>query len=354
MLLLRILFIPHIDGAPLAFMLFKMAMDQGDIYSRYSYAVMLYRGAKGVPADKYQGRQFLSSLAEPGGSGGRLRGLKGLPWAQSTLASIYAREDQDYSRAKDLYEQAALQGVVEAKVALARMYLNGELKQDLKEAKRYLRSAAQTDDNPEAHFLMGSIEMREAREIVAAAELSSDVDSKEAVVDHKTSKQLMNSGFQHYLKAASKGMVEAQYNVGQAYFTGMGGVVPKNEALAVEYWKMAGQQGFGLAQLSLGAYYFQDEKPRTQEANPGPSSSRDADQTDPKETESTSKDRTVVHHVWDPSKKDLMQAQKWFTLASRRPGPLGMEGKRLKAQVDDAIRTGGGASKRNGRMCNIM
>ncbi|GJJ75554.1 uncharacterized protein EMPS_07912 [Entomortierella parvispora] len=342
------------DGAPLAFVLFKMAMDQGDIYSRYSYAVMLYRGAKGVPADKYQGRQYLSSLAEPGGSAGRLRGLKGLPWAQSTLASIYAREDQDYAKAKDLYEQASLQGVVEAKVALARMYLNGELEEDLKEAKKYLRSAAQSDDNPEAHFLMGSIEMKEARELATSTESTSDKESKEAMIHNKTSKQLMGSGFQHYLKAASKGMVEAQYNVGQAYFTGMGGVVPKNEALAVEYWKMAGQQGFGLAQLSLGAYYFQDEKPRTQEASPGPSSSKDADHTSINQTEPTSNNKTVVHHVWDPSKKDLMQAQKWFTLASRRPGALGMEGKRLKAQVDEAIRSGGGASKRNGRMCNIM
>ncbi|KAG0051467.1 hypothetical protein BGZ83_003752 [Gryganskiella cystojenkinii] len=342
------------DGAPLAFMLFKMSMDQGDIYARYSYAVMTYRGAKGIPADKYKGREYLLSLAEPGGGRGKVLGLKGLPWAQSTLASIYAREDQDFERARDLYNRAALQGVVEAKVALARMYLNGELKQDLKEAKRYLSSAAQTDDNREAHFLMGSIEMTEARNMAAAfkdADSTSSTTTAAADSDvvHKKSQQLTKSAFQHYLKAASKGMVEAQYNVGQAYFTGFGGVVPKNEALAVEYWKMAGQQGFGLAQLSLGAYYFQDEKPRTQDAQPGSSSSRDADLLENKETASQ-ENKTIVQHVWDPSKKDLMQAQKWFTLASRRPGALGAEGQRLKAQVDEAIRKGGGASRKNGRL----
>ncbi|KAF9130111.1 hypothetical protein BGW39_003471 [Mortierella sp. 14UC] len=312
------------DGAPLALALFKIALEQGDISSRYSYGVLLYRGARGVPANPAKGRAIIQALAQPAG-GPR---FKGLPWAMSTLASIYAREDKNYEAARDLYLKAAQAGVLEARVALGRMYLNGELPQDLGMAKKYFQSAIQqSDDCAEAHFLLGALEMNQFTP-----------EGKERTPNTR-------AAFQHYQKAASKGLAEAQYNVGQAYFTGLG--VPKNDALAVEYWKMSGQQGFGLAQLSLGAYYFQDETPQApSEEGVG------AAATSAKAEKSASTTR-AVQHVWDPSKKDLMQAQKWFTLASRRPGQLGLEGQRLKAQVDEAIKRGGGAS-RGGRMCAIM
>ncbi|KAG0211448.1 hypothetical protein BGX28_007940 [Mortierella sp. GBA30] len=306
------------DGAPLALALYKIAIDNGDLLSKYSYGVMLYRGARGVPADPVKGRAIIESLAKPA----NIR-IKGFPWAMSTLASIYARDDKNYEAARDLYLMAANQGVTEARVALGRMYLNGELPRDVEQAKKCFQLAIKLEDSPEAHFLLGALEIQEEKP------------------NHK-------AAFQHYQKAASKGLPEAQYNVGQAYFTGVG--APKNDALAVEYWKMSGQQGFGLAQLSLGAYYFQDETP--QEANMDTSDSTDAPSSGEDQQQIAKKSRAVKHE-WDPSKKDLMQAQKWFTLASRRPGQLGLEGQRLKAQVDEAIRKGGGASK-GGRMCAIM
>lgn len=272
------------------------------------------------------GRAIIQSLATPSKS--RV-GFKGLPWAMVTLGGIYARDDKNFEAARDWYQMAGERGVVEARIALGRMYLSGELPRDVALAKKYFQSAVSSgsgsgasstgDDYAEAHFMLGALEMNE-----------------NPTPNHKLA-------FQHYQRAASKGLAEAQYNVGQAYFRGLG--VPKNDALAVEYWKMSGQQGFGLAQLSLGAYYFQDETP----AEPSVEPTKDipeagaADESKPK----------LAKHVWDPSKKDLMQAQKWFTLASRRPGQLGLEGQRLKEQVDEAIRRGGGASK-NGRMCMIM
>ncbi|KAF9561463.1 hypothetical protein EC968_005751 [Mortierella alpina] len=305
------------DGAPLAFALYKIAIDNGDIISKYSYGVMLYRGARGVPADPVKGRAIIESLAKPP----RNSRFKGLPWAMSTLASIYARDDKNFEAARDMYLAAANQGVTEARVTLGRMYLNGELPRDVEQAKKCFQLAIKLEDFPEAHFLLGALEMQEE------------------TPNHKTA-------FQHYQRAASKGLAEAQYNVGQAYFTGLG--VPKNDALAVEYWKMSGQQGFGLAQLSLGAYYFQDETPQEPKED-----SSDKTATSGDEQVQVAQKPRAVKHEWDPSKKDLMQAQKWFTLASRRPGQLGLEGKRLKAQVDEAIKKGGGASK-NGRMCTIM
>ncbi|KAF9897209.1 hypothetical protein BX616_006004, partial [Lobosporangium transversale] len=286
------------DGAPLGFALLKLSVDQGDVLSRYSYGIMLYRGAKGVPADPVKGRAILESIAKPSAQSI----LRPIPIAMSTLASIYARDDKNFEAARDLYLAAANAGVVEARVALGRMYLSGDLPRDPVKAKQCFELAIKADDNnAQAHFLLGALEMENENPNLKAA-------------------------FQHYQKAASKGLAEAQYNVGQAYFRGIG--VPKNDALAIEYWKMSGQQGFGLAQLSLGAYYFQDETPQSQ-----------------------SEPRMI--NEWDPSKRDLMQAQKWFTLASRRPGSLGLEGKRLKAQVDEAIKHGRDGSK-NGRPCVIM
>ncbi|KAI1318380.1 hypothetical protein EDD11_006718 [Mortierella claussenii] len=295
-------------GAPLAFALFKMAVDHGDYLSKYSYALLLYRGAKGVPTDRAKGRAILESLAKP------KRQVRGFPPAMSTLASIYARDDHNFEAARDLYLAAANGGMVEARVALGRMYLSGELPKDLAKAKECFKYAVKSEDNAEAHFLLAAMEM-------------------EAGKDGKQPN--LKDAFQHYQKAASMGLPEAQYNVGLAYFRGLG--VPKNEDLAVEYWKMSGQQGFGLAQLSLGAYYFQDETP----------------QQPSKQEQQEQGGAVVAKHEWDPSKKDLMQAQKWFTLASRRPGQLGEEGQRLKAQVDEAIKKGRGGSK-DGRACIIM
>ncbi|KAF9190571.1 hypothetical protein BGZ51_008422 [Haplosporangium sp. Z 767] len=322
------------DGPPLALALFKIAVDNGDYLSRYSYGVLLYRGARHVPADPVKGRAIIESLAKPP----RNSRMQGLPWAMSTMASIYARDDKNFEAARDMYLAAANQGVVEARVALGRMYLNGELSQDVAMARKCFQMAVKADDGcAEAHFLLGALEMQQ---------LGAEGEGAAGEVTQPNYK----AAFQHYQKAASKGLAEAQYNVGQAYFKGVG--VPKNDALAVEYWKMAGQQGFGLAQLSLGAYYFQDETPQ-EESETQELDTADGEQMS-EEVAATKKAKTVVKHEWDPSKKDLMQAQKWFTLASRRPGQLGLEGKRLKAQVDEAIRKGGGASKSGGRMCAIM
>ncbi|KAF9201619.1 hypothetical protein BGZ49_008159 [Haplosporangium sp. Z 27] len=300
------------DGAPVTLEIFKITVDNGDYLSKYSYGTMLYRGARGVPANPAKGRAIIESLAKP--TNNRMRGL---PIAMSSLAGMYARDDKNYEAARDMYLAAADKGVVEARVSLGRMYLSGELPQDPAMARKCFEQAIkEDDDNAEAHFLLGSLELASLTE-------ASGEEAEDAV--KKRVKQ--KNAFQHYQKAASKGLPEAQYNVGLAYFRGQG--VPKNDALAIEYWKMSGQQGFGLAQLSLGAYYFQDEQSHGEAGT------------------------TVANQGWDPSKKDLMQAQKWFTLASRRPGTLGQEGQRLKAQVDEAIKKGGGRSK-NGRFCTIM
>ncbi|KAG0022507.1 hypothetical protein BGZ80_000078 [Entomortierella chlamydospora] len=303
-----------LDGAPMTLAMYKIGIDNGDFIAKYSYGIMLYRGARGVPADKAKGRAIIESLAKP-----KINSpLLGLPPAMAALAGIYARDDKNYEAARDMYLAASKKGIVEARVALGRMYLNGELPVDHNMARKCFEEVIKSEnDNAEAHFLLGTLDM-----------MSLEKESGEEEQDEGKRRSKQKSAFQHYQKAASKGLPEAQYNVGLAYFRGQG--VPKNDALAIEYWKMSGQQGFGLAQLSLGAYYFQDEQPEGQ----------------------GEKGSATTNQGWDPSKKDLMQAQKWFTLASRRPGEVGLEGQRLKAKVDEAIKKGGGGRK--GRFCTIM
>ncbi|KAF9427318.1 hypothetical protein BGZ94_005124 [Podila epigama] len=295
------------DGSPLAFAMFKIASDNGDVIARYSYGTMLYRGTRGVPRDTVKGRAILQTLATP------TKGpIKGLPWAQVTMGGICARDDQDFEAARDWYELASARGILEARIALGRMYLSGELPRDMARAKKYFQSVVASDaltaSGPgggkgadayaDAHFMLGVLETNESE------------------------KPNYKLAFQHFQRAASKGMAEAQYNVGQAYFRGLG--VTKNDALA-------------------------DETP----AEPSIKSDETTTTENEEEGSKTNERPTVTKHVWDPSKKDLLQAQKWFTLASRRPGHLGAEGQRLKAKVDEAIRRGGGASK-DGRMCTIM
>ncbi|KAF9971121.1 hypothetical protein BGZ73_005988 [Actinomortierella ambigua] len=329
-------------GAPFAVAVLKLATESGDFDARYSYAVLLYRGVEGVPPQPLKARKMLEAMGAPSPH------RKGYAPAQATLAAIYARDDKDYAKAKQYYELAGRQGMAEAWVTLGRMYLSGEIPFNKAEAKKCFQLAMGSEkDQAEAYFMMGVLEMREEPPNIKAA-------------------------FQHYQRAASKGLPEAQFNIGNAYLHGVG--VAKNEAMALEYWKMAGQQGFGLAQLNLGAYYFQD-KIEQPEPTPTPAAagqeaaSSHSGEPGTSTSMSTSASPLMANalppHILGPlpspaqlperdlSKRDLNQALKWFTLASRRPGELGAEGARLKAKVEEAIRRGEGAN-RNGRMCIVM
>ena len=58
-----------------------------------------------------------------------------------------------------------------------------------------------------------------------------------------------NSAFNCFYKAASQGHARSQVYLAFMYANGMG--VPKNEAMAIEYWKMAAKQGDAIAQNNL-------------------------------------------------------------------------------------------------------
>ena len=54
-------------------------------------------------------------------------------------------------------------------------------------------------------------------------------------------------------KAAERGVVQAQSNLGYAYANGTG--TPKDEVEAAKWWRMAAEQGYPTAQCNLGRMY---------------------------------------------------------------------------------------------------
>lgn len=74
----------------------------------------------------------------------------------------------------------------------------------------------------------------------------------------------MNRAFELYEAASSKGLSVAQYNLGSLYMDGIDTEsfkLPKNPKFAIEYWKMAAEQGFDLACINLATYYFRGDGP---------------------------------------------------------------------------------------------
>jgi hypothetical protein len=77
---------------------------------------LLYRGARGTPADKEKGRKIIQSLANPS------RHI-GLGAAQITLAGILARDDKNYEAAREMYEKAGRNGQQNAWIELGKIYI---------------------------------------------------------------------------------------------------------------------------------------------------------------------------------------------------------------------------------------
>lgn len=61
-------------------------------------------------------------------------------------------------------------------------------------------------------------------------------------------------GFDNFMKAAQKGHVVAQYDVGVNYVTGWG--VEKDEKKAYEWWTRSAQEGYPSAEAAIGKCYF--------------------------------------------------------------------------------------------------
>ncbi len=139
-------------------------------------------------------------------------------------APVSAQEDYERTR------RAAEQGVVEAQLRLAAMYLRGqEVPQDEAEAFRWTRLAAE-----QGHY-GGQFGVGE----MYAQGWGVPQDEAEAV--------------RWYRLAAEQGYAEAQYKVGDMYAGGRG--VSQDDAEAVRWYRLAAEQGHADAQTNLDYMY---------------------------------------------------------------------------------------------------
>ena len=101
--------------------------------------------------------------------------------------------------------------------------------------------------------------------------IASDLDSLEAATEQGDAEAQFNLGNMYfeglgvpqndaeaarlYRMAAEQGIAEAQFNLGVLYSTGRG--VPENDTEAARLYRMAAEQGIARAQFNLGVMYFE-------------------------------------------------------------------------------------------------
>ena len=153
--------------------------------------------------------------------------------AQNELGDCYKYGDgvgQDVTEAKNWYEKAAEQGVVEAQRNLGFYYIFGyEEGKEEKGLEYFLKAASQGD--AEAQHTIGKF-------------------FKEGTIVSQNDK----SAFYWYSKAADQGYANAQYELGESYYFGSG--VEQNYEEAIKWFLKAAEQDQVDAQLALGYCYY--------------------------------------------------------------------------------------------------
>lgn len=191
----------------------RKAAALGDADAAYQVALMHELGL-GVEKDLALARDLYLSAAQQFD----LR-------AQLALAKLLEAESA-IDEALFWYEKAAHQCSSEAEFALGRLYAgNSKLPSDpLTGLTWYARSAA--SNNPAALWTLGQLLSGEVHHLVAAC----------------------------FAGAADRGLVEAQFRLGECYAQGQG--VARDPAMAAQWWAQAATQGHGDAAHALAIAYL--------------------------------------------------------------------------------------------------
>jgi uncharacterized protein len=157
------------------------------------------------------------------------------PLSAGTLEdAATARERGDYATALRLYRSLADKGDANAQFELGSMYAYTKGVQNITEAKKWLRLAAE-QGHPKAQTDLGFLYSLDA--------VFRTGDYKEAV--------------KWYRRAADQGDPQGQALIGTYYQTGQG--VPQNYAEAARWYRLAAEQGHYPAQSALGNMYAKGE-----------------------------------------------------------------------------------------------
>ncbi|GEM_PF-95228 len=208
----------------------------------------------------------------------RKRALSGEAEAQFSLAQILSNGltvatnnaelkelEEAVKEIAKLYTLAANQGHAESQGYLGMLYLDGTgVSKDTDIAERLLTSSADGGSVFGMHNL-ATIHMtglakspnrEKAKTLFENAAKTGDSESMYSLGLMSNQVEDFEAAFHWYTKAAEKGHAEAENNLGIYFLTG-NSFVKRDEALAFKWFESSARHGFALAQCSLGDMFMQ-------------------------------------------------------------------------------------------------
>ena len=205
--------------------LFEKAAKAGHRRAQLNIGILYARG-QGVARDLVQARAWLEKAA----AGGDAYALYALGRA---MEDGYGPAQPDFTRAADLYRQAAEKGHPLAGLRYGLALNEGAgIKKDPAAAQRWL-IFAQERGVPEAALAMGDMAARTP-----------------ASRDKEANTKVVQSAVAWYQVAANAGVPSAQFKLANAYFSGVG--ASRDSAQALTWYTRASLQGLPEAQHALG------------------------------------------------------------------------------------------------------
>ncbi|RWS28707.1 Protein sel-1-like protein [Leptotrombidium deliense] len=275
---------------------YQFLADKGDVQAQVGLGQLHYQGGRGVEQDHYRALNYFTQAADAGNAnamaflgkmyleGGpavkqsnetalkyfEMAAEKGNSVGQSGLGLMYLYGkgvNKDYSKAFKYFTQAANQGWVDGQLQLGIMYYNGlGVPKDYKTAIKYFTMASQSG------HVLGFYNLAEMhasgtgtlRSCSTAVELFKNVAERghwgtslmQAHTDYKEGRVM--EAFIKYCFMAELGYEVSQSNTAFILDRHEVEMLTNNETFvrALMYWGRAAAQGYSVARVKLGDYYY--------------------------------------------------------------------------------------------------
>ncbi len=248
---------------------FIKSANQGNSYAQYHLGRMYFSGS-GVTNNKQKAFEWLTKSSE-----------QGHPSAQYHLAKIYGAEDNDFTdlnKALQLYKRAAVQDNAEAQLVLGLMYEGYNAQSLASDSKKTSPYNVNYKDKLKKLYPCGAevtLDLKQANKWFKKSAIQGNAVAQNILgVKHETkigsiglNPTSKTRAFEFYQQAAEKGLIEAQYNLGEMYYQGYAlQLASKNEQgywidptinipQAINFLSKAAEQGLAEAKYSLANIY---------------------------------------------------------------------------------------------------
>jgi uncharacterized protein len=247
----RLYFWGHLRGElGLALVWYRKTAEQGYGRAQYALGEMFANGYRGAPIDDSQAAYWWQKAAE-----------QGVALAQLGLGDLFDTGrgvPNDSAQAAFWYRKAAEQDISDAQYKLSLMYEEGRgvPKDDAQAAAWSLKAASK--------YHQGA-KVRELRRLAEQENANAESLYKACVAyrrgkglpPREHNKAIQTQAFEWCRKAAERGYVHAQVEMGNFYQAGYG--VLRDEAIAAEWYRKAAEHGNAYGQLFLGMMYLTGE-----------------------------------------------------------------------------------------------